>query len=422
MKVFNIVLSVLILLLAITAVVFGIFLYEKRTQLTGWGNDLGKAIYSASTTLDSGSGSNYAAGLGGDNLSHLKYGELSSKTSRFQEQVRNIIAQRDALAEALAAVVRATGSSNGTLYTNAETYEDVANYATYIEQPRSLVQAIRTQIDTIAREMVNFARALEYPTAGLTADAAYFSDLTKSRDTYKGMIDKASAWVAETKMFRAGVVNIYKALGKGDTVIAMDLATSQKAVAAVIEAAGDLREEAKDLKDSLDAANATIAARDSEIAALKRTIAELNATIVAKEDEIVKLNAVIGAENGRLDPEEWAPGCISSRRAMRGRVIAVNEKFGIVTIDLGKNTRVSQLVGRHWVNVDPMVEELAARDINLVVMRENDEGHAEYVAELNIVRVDDACSITEIVREDASGEIKVGDIVVIAEEDLVAAK
>ncbi len=419
MKVFNIVLSVLILLLAITAAVFAYFLFEKREQITKWGNDMGDTIRSASAIMDKDSGTMVAGKLDKKSLSHLEAANLAGKMNEFKNQVTGLEAQRDALAEALVKVISATGNSVGDLY-SLDKFQNVETYPAIIDYPRNVAASVKNQVDTIARQTVGVAKALEYP-AKLSADAAFFSDPAQSRKAYDGMIAKAEGWVDETKVLRSGVKEVFNALGsdgyawEGDPV---DAATSKSAVEQVKAKATALVKKAAKLTSDLNAANDTIRTQNAKISGLEKNVAELNSTLAAREDEIAKLNAVINSENGRLNPEEWAPGSVNSRRAMRGNVIDINRKFGIVTIDLGKNTRVRQLVGRIWTDVDPLVEQLDKDNLRLVVMRTDSDGHAEYVAQLKIVRVDDACSIAEIVREDASKDIEVGDFVVIAEEDL----
>ena len=419
MKVFNIVLSVLILVLAIIAAVFAYFLFEKREQITKWGNDMGDTIRSASSIIDRDSGTMVAGNLGKDSLSHLEYSNLASKMNIFKKQVADLEFQRDALADALVSVIRATGNQEGDLY-SADKFQNMEIYPSIIDYPRNAAATVKNQVDTIAQQTVRIAKVLEYP-AKLTADPAYFADPAQSKKAYDGMYGKAQGWVDETKALRDGVEEIFYALGKDGYVWEgdpQDVQSSKAAVELVKSKATTLVRKADDLTKKLKNANDTINDQSKKISGLEKNVAELNGTLAAREDEIAKLNAVINSENGRLNPEEWAPGSVNSRRAMRGAVIDINEKFGIVTIDLGKNTRVRQLVGRIWTEVDPLVEKLDKDNLKLVVMRDGSNGHAEYVAQIRIVRVDDACSVAEIVREDATRNIKVGDYVVIAEEDL----
>ena len=103
MKIANIVLSVLVLLAAAVSAVFSYFLYEKRvTFVTGW-EQLTSAIYDTAANLDRNSGTKVAQELTADKLAHKNYDEaaMNSNLGKLRAQSKNIVAQRNALADAL---------------------------------------------------------------------------------------------------------------------------------------------------------------------------------------------------------------------------------------------------------------------------------------------------------------------------------
>ena len=103
MKVLNIILSVFIFIFAAASAVCSYFLFEKRAQFVSSHQKMAAAIYAASQTLDSNSGTDYAKDLNDKKeLNHENFSKLDSKLPSFKNQSRNIINQRDAMADALA--------------------------------------------------------------------------------------------------------------------------------------------------------------------------------------------------------------------------------------------------------------------------------------------------------------------------------
>ena len=411
MKAFNYVLSVLVLLLAIASAVFAYFLFEKREQMTkGWGM-LATAIHNASAKLDSESGSSFNSELTDEKLSHLAYDGLSRQLSTFQKQIDEFWTQRNDLANDLILAGKAAGAERipgAAVLTATESYGDAADGVI-----RSIAK-VKEQLDNTANQIAAVGRELNAGNADYRSAGTYANSL-------RGLITRSQNVMTQLKTFRNETTRIAEVLGAPVSVPGDNDYSS--VLADVKTAAVSLKSNRDKLFNDINREGtgylAQIAARDNTITSLNQEIASRDATIRLKDNEISRLIAVIDPESNGKKPDLWDDGGIESRRALRGNVIDVNDKFGIITVDLGNNTRVKQLIGRNWVEVDPMIAALPA-NLPLAIFRETDDERPDYIGQLKIVRVDDACSIAELVRGSNTKNVRVGDFVVIAEENLTA--
>ena len=152
MKVVNVVLSILILLLAAASAVFSYFLFEKRGQLTGGWDKMATAINATAVELDRNSGTKLAGELTADAIGHRNYDALDAKLPKLAAQAKQLVIQRDALADAL----RRIGSSVD--MKNLGTADAFRNLNTYSTRKDDVINAVG---DTIKRRngvIDNFAR------------------------------------------------------------------------------------------------------------------------------------------------------------------------------------------------------------------------------------------------------------------------
>jgi hypothetical protein len=92
-------------------------------------------------------------------------------------------------------------------------------------------------------------------------------------------------------------------------------------------------------------------------------------------------------------------------------VVEVSRKFGFVVVDLGANATVKQRIGKKINYVNP---EVKTGD-QFVVIRNLDSGSPQFIGKIKLVKVDENCSIANIVAGSTSGhDIKVGDSVVFS--------
>ena len=141
MKVVNVVLSILILLLAIASAVFSYFLFDKRSQLVeGW-KKMATTINQSATEMDKGSGTKVGGELTVAALSHENYADLDAKLAKLTTQSRQLIKQRDELAETLRSI--------GTVaeMNNVGSSDAFKNMATYSTSKDDVVQGVGALID-----------------------------------------------------------------------------------------------------------------------------------------------------------------------------------------------------------------------------------------------------------------------------------
>ena len=158
-------------------------------------------------------------------------------------------------------------------------------------------------------------------------------------------------------------------------------------------------------------------ARENEIKSLKRTIANNEKQIASLKQEVKDLRQTM------MVPEERAPKKDSSKDALdmirtqgKGRVLSVDDKYGIVIISLGKKTRVVEAFGKVTNVLDPQIPEKC----ELMVVRNMPSGKAEHVNIIKIVKLDEHCSVAEPLNREGSKPIQPGDMVYFSDDQIKA--
>ena len=106
MRVVNRIVNILVLVFAIAAVVFSYLLFNKREKLVSGWEQMAQTINQTAKNLDAKSGTKLAVELSSEKLNHKQFNktdlsELEKALPKLPEGAKKIIAQRDALAEAL---------------------------------------------------------------------------------------------------------------------------------------------------------------------------------------------------------------------------------------------------------------------------------------------------------------------------------
>ena len=142
----------------------------------------------------------------------------------------------------------------------------------------------------------------------------------------------------------------------------------------------------------------TVKARDGQIKTLRLSIA-------SKDDEITQYRRALGMDASGFLP--WKNGSAECRRAVRGKVVAVNEKFGYIGIDLGTDTLVRQPLGGKSVEVNPEIKP----GMLVYITRGSGDDQIDYIGKVKLTTVDTDTSIAEAVELAPDRKIQVGDIV-----------
>ena len=135
--------------MALASAAFSYFLFEKRdSMIKGW-EKMATAINGASVSMDRTSGTQIAKSLTPAELSHEKYSELDSKLAKLASQTKQIVAERDDMADALRRVGLTARVKN--LGSDAE-FRGVATYRANVDNVTSGVSRTKKQIKILTRQ------------------------------------------------------------------------------------------------------------------------------------------------------------------------------------------------------------------------------------------------------------------------------
>lgn len=381
MKVANIILSVLVLIAAAVSAVFSYFLYEKRVALVGGWAQLSDAVHASAVTMDKGSGTAAAKELTSEKLSHKTYASdrMNKALAGLQKQSKALVAQRDALAEALAEVGRRNNAG-----VNAA---DLKSFGSYDEQLDKVKRAVAATIDNRNRIYGALRRIIDVDISKLNrGDASGLEPVeyaVRARDGYRSALNSIAGRVGASRM-------------SGDANGARD---GQAVYSAVNRKLGEVDE----IRRQLDDASRTIYQQKNTIAERDKKIVEINRTVVERDYQIKELKRALG-----IAPEEpfalWKKGSNEARVHLTGKVTKVSGDYGYIVIDLGSDSVVYQQAGNKQVDINLGLEP----GVELVVVRGDED---EFVAAVTLDKVGEKESTANI-PVDKVGAIKVGDKII----------
>lgn len=400
MKIANIVLSIIILLLAIALAVSSFFLYEKREiMLNGW-EKLTTTINETAKEMDKNSGTKLAEELTQDNLHHTNYANLDDQLKKLNEGAARLIKQRDNLASTLVTISRILEANNAATeeaLSKLETSEGVAKNV--IAQ----AQTFKERRDAVLNAIVKSGRLI-----GVTINVNDLKSGNSKKvfDAFNAKLQSLQDQLKKYQNFTAQVGRIAGAPSPNFNVPAY-----QASLAKISNAVSSLKDKYNKSQSDLRAANAKINALNNTVKQRDQRISSLNNTITKKETEVKQLKRALGLEpTAVVNP--WTDGSRESRRAVKGKVIEVNEKFGFYVIDIGNNTLVDQTIGNRVNKINPRIKE----KMRVTIARNMNSPEVKFVSKANITNVADECSIIEII--DSGNKVMLGDDVFFADEDL----
>lgn len=397
MKVLNVVLSVLILVLAAVSAVSSYFLFVKRGQMIkGW-EKITTVISQTASTLDEKSGTRVGAELTKDTLSHKEYDSLDAKLAKLNSQARTLVAQRDALAEAVRSVATIVRMSN--VPESAE-YTHVEKFGAHKDNALKGAQDFRNSRDKMINDIIATAQG-----AGLTLNReALLASGSVSEAEFKKFIDKVNGIRGQFAAYQTTLKSIGGAAGAAAPNF--DDASYAKSLSAIEAAVLDLKSKYSNALAQVETDKRNIAANNKTIQDNKSQIATLESTIGKKDIEIKQYRVALGLEEW-VQIAPWQPGSPEARQAVRGKVVEVNEKFGFLALDLGRDTLVTQEIGNKTIQVNPEI----GIGQELFVARNMDSSSAQYVGRIRLSNVDSDCAIAESFELCDGQQIKAGDAV-----------
>lgn len=371
MKILNIILSVLVLLAAAASAVFSYFLYEKRVALSGGWDRLVETTGVNAKAIDKQSGTTAAKELTAEKLAIKDYSpdKMDSALNKSKKQVRDLVAQRDALAEKLAEI--------GAKFSAGVQLDDLKVIAGSGEQAEKVVKAADAAIRARDRIYGELRR--------LTG-----SDSAKLKKGDVSGLEPVRKIVNDAKSSRQALGNIASRVGaSGSEGSAVYQAVDRK-----VREGETARSQLSQKDQEILRYKNAVSDRERQIAAVKRVVSE-------RDEEIRSLKKALG-----LDPKVefviWKKGSEEARARLQGKVTEVSSDYGYLVIDLGSQSVVKQPAGKKSLEINLGLQP----GVELAVMRDE-----ELIAVITLDKVGEKDSTANIPLEKV-GKIKVGDRVV----------
>jgi uncharacterized coiled-coil DUF342 family protein len=406
MKILNIFLSILILLLAVASAVFSYFLYEKRTQLVSGWEKMAQAVNSSAVNLDKGSGTEVAKELSKENLGHDKYDELDKRLPKLGEHTTKIISERDELANALRKIGQTSEVDN---LQSLDKFKELASYKTNADAVVAKVNSNTRQQTATLNKICNTASKIGVDLRiSALKGSSYSSELGKL-DSKISMVKRRIS--DSDRQFKT----IYSVTG-GTSPLNFSDSAYKGSINKVVSSVRDLRKK-------YDRSQSSLRSKGNLVSNLKNTVKQrdgridgLNKLMKKKIVEIQRLNRIItGATDSKvIDP--WEDGSTEARRALQGKIIKVDRKYGFVVVDIGKNTKIKQAIGTKTNYAYPMIPVKS----KMIVARDIDSSDGEYIGEIELVKINDECSIANVISTAKGKGVAVGDTVFFSSSQIKA--
>jgi hypothetical protein len=397
MKLLNIFLSILILLLAAAAAVFSFFLYEKRdNMIDGWAK-MAETVSSSAASLDKGSGTEVAKELSAEELSHDKYEDLASKLPKLKEHADNVITERDDLAKALRNIAETSEMDNlkGLLeFTSLASYKTNAN-------------AVVSKVDSNVRQQNNILKRL-CSTAGilnadLTVNGLKGSNYSSEFGKFDNKIKIAKSRISDSQRQFKSIFSTADGSGSLDFGDSSYKSSTGKVASAVRGLKSKYEQSKRDLKSEgvrIVSFKNTLKTKDGLISGLHRDMKK-------KELEIKRLNNIITGEKGDVAESPWENSSVEARRAVQGKIIKVDRKYGFVVVDLGTGTTVKQKIGTKTNYANPVIPVNA----KMIVARDIESTDGKFIGEIKLIKIHEDCSIANVTSVVKGKGVAVGDTV-----------
>ncbi len=409
MKLLNIFLSILILLLAVAVAVFSFFLYEKRDKMIdGWGK-MADTVNKTAVSLDKGSGTEVAKELSPEELAHDKYDDLAKKLPKLQEHADNVIAERDDMAKALRNIAETSEMDN---LQGLSEFTNLKSYKTNSDAVVSKVKSNTAQQNDILRRICSTASKIK---ADLTVSGLKGSNYTSEFQKFDNKIKTAQSRISDSERQFNSIFSI--AGGKGR--LSFDDKSYKASSGKAVNAVKDLKDKYNDARSSLRSESARVTSLKSTIKSKDGLIGGLHKDIKKKELEIKRLRIIIAGKDGSGSIDDpWENGSDEARRAVQGKIIKVDRKYGFVVVDLGTGTTVKQKIGTKMNYASPLIPVNA----RMIVARNIESTDGQYIGEIQLIKIHEDCSIANVISAAKGKGVAVGDTVFFSSSQIAAMK
>lgn len=424
MAILNRIVNILILLLIIAAGVFSYMLFQKRESLTKGMKDMAGAIANTAKTLDDGgaSGTKAANNLKPADLDHKK--DFKKVLPDLDKTAREIVAQRNSLAKSIETASRTLGASG----VKSVALRRVDNYEGECKKFQGAVRSFKENSDGVKRAFV---------TVGNTVNARIsVSELEGTG--YTVAANKIKAKVTEIRNEHNTVMRdmgyIKGKLGVAGRNYSTNTARfwraevdkRAEAIRKIVRERADYKRlsenQAKEIEKykKLLAGDGKENERSARIASLRN---DLNQNKIGKGG----IFQLVSDQKGRIDHLEQVitddgkkpmpalqlkPDSPECYKEVRGSIEYVNNEYGFVQINIGKNYMIVQEYGIKKNNVHFPLQA----GLTMTVVRGSGDT-AEFVAKILVKTVNADNAICNVIKGNVS-DIKVKDKVFFSDEDI----
>ena len=395
MAVLNRIVNILILVLVITAGVFSFMLYSKRENLTKGMKNMADAINKTAATLDRGSGTNTKNKLAGDALGHKNGPDFKGALKELDNAAGKVISQRDALAQSIAVAGKTLGGST----LNKDALMRVDGYDAQCKEFSKTVKDYKAKADGVRNEFVSVGKRV-----GANVSA---NDFANNHSAAAGEVKRKIDEVVRSRNQATGdIALITRKLGLKERSYSLAAPKAWRdAVDAKVKEISKLQSELRKYKSLSDQ-------REKIIGKLNKTVDNKNDTIDKQKARIEHYEQVITDDGKKPMPKlqlkSDSPECFEY---VKGKVVYVNEEYGFVQINIGKNYVIVQEYGTKKNNVHFPLQS----GLRMSVSRGTGE-NAVPVAKILVKTVNNENSICNVI-EGAVSEINVGDDVFFNKDD-----
>jgi DNA repair exonuclease SbcCD ATPase subunit len=398
MAVFNKILNVLIFVLAIAAVVFGFMLFQKREELKDRGDQMAKVIHSVAETLDdnNNSGTDAASKLllsksapSSVSLYHDNFKKLGTVLKTFETQAADIIAQRNALSKTLFKVAKTLDLPNADSFAAIQ-FQNIEKYAKKDSDLISLLGKVEKRDSDIAAKLVSIASQV---------DCTIDPNTLKSLDGYSAPLadfsGKIKAVKEKTETLASHIKTVCSTWGVSEPALDGD---------DYADSLGTVESSLKSKKDEFEQTKTELSNTKEQLADVNDKLTQKLEIIKSKDNKIAKMQKKIDfLGGGGEDTESNTPQIPQTNQdlvnMLEGKVLRVNKKWGFVMIDLGKDNKM--VIG----NKKKVEKSVALPEGKIMTVARNDK----YIGQIKVVKVNNDCSIADMLCEPGGDAIQPGD-------------
>ena len=417
MKAFNVILAVLIFLLAATSAIFSFFLFEKRKQLVDAHALMAEQFETTTQKVDKNNDLGLKDEINQEKLAHNNSVNLPIIMKNFDILSDKIVGNRDDLAKTLVEIANV-------IEKNGFTENDFAKLDKDDADAKDKVQTKLTNLLQHAKIVIT-RRDGVLKLVGQAASDLDINPITPADlkdENYQSKFQPILDDIASKKARIQGLENDVK-------VLATNLEMSTPALQDKYhDDIVKMQTQANKIIKDRDTNYKNWKSKELEAARHLKTIGSLENTIKDKNKQIQKLQSdldqlyiAVGEKNRKRMPIENGSRATLEMLKLQNtvRVLAINEKFGFITISLGTNTRVIERFGNKDIQRDPKIPQMHhnGSQLEMIIARNMPSGKAEYINRVKITKLDADCAIAEPCDKDGK-EIALGDVAYFSDKEI----